>query len=48
MIGFPIIFGATNFVEVQKIHEIHEICSPRKKAPYDTNNMSSNINLVTL
>ena len=33
-IEFPLIFGETNFVEVPKIHEIREICSPQKKAPY--------------
>ena len=33
-IGFPLIFGETNFMEVPKIHEIHVSCSPRKKAPY--------------
>ena len=26
-IEFPLIFGETNFMEVPKIHEIHEICS---------------------
>ena len=30
--GFPIIFGETNFVEVPKICEIHEIYSPQKKS----------------
>ena len=34
MIEFPLIFGETNLLEVPKIHEIREICSPRKKAPY--------------
>ena len=33
MIGFPIIFSETNFMEVQKIHKICEICSPRKRRP---------------
>ena len=28
---FPLIFGETNFVEVPKIHKIHEIYGPRKK-----------------
>ena len=31
---FLLIFGETNFVEIPKIHKIHEICSPQKKAPY--------------
>ena len=47
-IGFPIIFSETNFVKVRKIHKIHEICSPQKKEPYDTNNISCNMHLVTL
>ena len=34
MIEFLLIFGVINFVEVPKIHEIHKICSPQKKAPY--------------
>ena len=32
-IEFPLIFGETNFVEVPKIHEISEICSPQKSHP---------------
>ena len=30
-IGFLLIFGETNFVEVPNIHEIHTICSPQQK-----------------
>ena len=33
-IEFLLVFGETNFMEVPKIHEIHEICSPQKKEPY--------------
>ena len=33
MIGFPIIFSETNFVEVQKIHKICKICRPQKRRP---------------
>ena len=29
---FPLIFSETNFVEVPKIHEIHEFYDPRKKS----------------
>ena len=29
--GFSVNFGDTNFVKVQKIHEIHKIYGPRKK-----------------
>ena len=32
-IEFLLIFGETNFVEVPKIHEICEICSPQKRCP---------------
>ena len=33
MIEFPLIFSEKKFVEVSKIHEIHKICSPRKRCP---------------
>ena len=31
---FPLIFGEANFFEVPIICKIHEIYSPRKRAPY--------------
>ena len=33
MIEFLLIFGETIFVEVPKIHEIREVCSPQKVCP---------------
>ena len=33
MIGFPIIFSETSFMEVPKIHKICKICSPWKGCP---------------
>ena len=32
-IEFLLIFGETNFMQVPKIHKIHEICSPQKRRP---------------
>ena len=32
-IEFPLIFGETNFVEVPKIHEIHEFLALEKRHP---------------
>ena len=45
-IEFPLIFGKTNFVEVPKIHKIHKICSPGKKAPYGTLHEGVHINVL--
>ena len=34
MMGFPLIFSETNFMEVPKIHEIHKIMALEERAPY--------------